>query len=83
MPIGLLQLHLYVKMLDKVEFLGFFNSDFFTTFLSIDPRWSPEELQQKWGHHMSVRVRREGKGKILILLVTRKGYVTYFKKQAR
>ena len=38
-----------------------FISDFFTTFLSIDPRWSPEELQQKWGHHMSVRERERKK----------------------
>ena len=77
MPIGLLQLHLYVKMLDKDEFIGFF---FFhliqissRLFLSIDPRWSPEELQQKWGHHMSVRERERKKWKTIKSFGYKKG----------
>ena len=76
MPIGLLQLHLYVKMLDMDEFLGCFfsfNLDFFTIFLSIDPRWSPEELQQKWGHHMSVRERERKKWEIINSFGYKKG----------
>ena len=63
-------------MLDMDEFLGFFfsfNLDFFTIFLSIDPRWSPEELQQKWGHHMSVRERERKKWETINSFCYKKG----------